>query len=91
VNFIIIITVIVTAWLSIFTFKVGMGYTPLPFGHQLMSRRIYTAISVLFCAFSLYLIALFLPLLQTIFTWLGLISICGLIAVVTSPSPAKKN
>lgn len=90
-NITIIIASVLTTFLGVFTLKIGMGYAPLPFRSHVIGKRIYTGFSALLCTSSLFLIALCLPLLQTVFTWLGLISICGLLWVVITPSSTRKH
>ena len=58
---------------------------------NILNRQWFAILSVSLALMSLYFLHQYLPILQSIFTWLGMMSLCGIGTVVTNPNSRRNS
>lgn len=72
-------------WLSVRSLKIALGREQPPASLERLSPRVFGVACMTMAAISLWGVCLHLPILQGVFAWLGIISFCGIGAVVANP------
>lgn len=89
-NVIIFSLVLSVTWLSLISLKITLGRESMPKFLISLNRRLYAIASFALAIISLFGLCQVFPTLQSVFAWLGLISLCG-IAVATKTSNEPNN